>query len=326
MSHSLITLPEDTNTRVLAAIAEAKRSISIKIFVFQSLELLSEVLKAHARGVKVRVMLNPRRRDGKQENDKTRAVLRAGGIAVKDTNPAFDLTHEKSMVIDEQIAFVQSFNWDSEAFTHSRDYGIVTTHRDEVADILACFEADWHREQFTPRVESLVWCVGNARRQLGGLIDRTKHSLWIESERFQDPAIIEHLVRARRRGVRLHIIAREIHKLKPTKIAEAASGLRILADVGARIHTLKHIKLHGKLLYSDNARAIIGSINLAPGSFDSRRELAIETTKKHILSKLHDLLHQDWHASRPMDLSDDGLLSECKLHDLEVRESLGVAL
>jgi phosphatidylserine/phosphatidylglycerophosphate/cardiolipin synthase-like enzyme len=31
------------------------------------------------------------------------------------------------------------------------------------------------------------------------------------------------------------------------------------------------------MLLADGKRAIIGSINIAPGSFDSRRELAIET-------------------------------------------------
>lgn len=55
---------------------------------------------------------------------------------------------------------------------------------------------------------------------------------------------------------------------------EGVSGLRTLADVGVKIHKLKHIKLHAKLLFADRSRAIIGSINLALGSFDSRRELA----------------------------------------------------
>jgi phosphatidylserine/phosphatidylglycerophosphate/cardiolipin synthase-like enzyme len=116
-----------------------------------------------------------------------------------------------------------------------------------------------------------------------------------------------------------------LHKLKKEKLAEAASGLRILEDVGAKIHTLKHIKLHGKLLFSDESRAIIGSINLAPGSFDSRRELAIETSKKHLMEQIHDILRADWAISKPMDLSDKGLLEELESCDPEVREDLGLA-
>lgn len=106
---------------------------------------------------------------------------------------------------------------------------------------------------------------------------------------------------------------------------EAASGLRILEDVGSKIHTLKHVKVHGKLLFADENRAIIGSINLAPGSFDSRRELVIETTKSHLIKQIHDTLRADWTISKPMDLSDRGLLQELKKRDPEVRQDLGLA-
>jgi cardiolipin synthase A/B len=325
MSHSVIILPEDSSSVIIDAISQAKKTLAIKMFVFNDSSLLRQVIQAHARGVKVRVMLNPRRRNGKKENDETRAALTDGGVDVKDSNPAFDLTHEKSMVVDDEIAFVQSFNWDSEAFLASRDYAIVTSRKSEVADILACFDADWHRTTFVPRDPSLIWCVGYGRQRIGEFIDRTKHSLWIQNERFQDSVIIEHLVRARRRGVHLHVIARPLHKLKKEKLAEAASGLRILEDVGAKVHTLRHVKVHGKLLFADGDRAIIGSINLAPGSFDSRRELAIETTAGHLMDRIHEILRADCALSKPMDLTDHGLLDELKKRDPQVREDLGLA-
>src|ERR1700747_3660009 len=111
MSHSVIILLEDSHALIIDAISQAKKTLAIKMFVFNDSSLLRQVIQAHARGVKVRVMLNPRRRNGKKENDETRAALTDGGVDVKDSNPAFDLTHEKSMVVDDEIAFVQSFNW-----------------------------------------------------------------------------------------------------------------------------------------------------------------------------------------------------------------------
>ena len=39
-------------------------------------------------------------------------------------------------------------------------------------------------------------------------------------------------------------------------------------DVGAKVHLLRHLKLHGKIVIADGKRAIVGSINLSPGSFD----------------------------------------------------------
>ena len=325
MSRSLLVLPDDSPQPLLDAINGAKHSIRVKMFVFNDSALLNALIDAHKRDVKVRVMLNPERRDGEKENAESRQLLTAAGVEVIDSNPAFDLTHEKSMVVDDNLAFVQSLNWQTENLTCARDYAVVTGHKPEVDEIVAGFEADWHRKDFKAgEHSSLIWCIGNGRQRLGQLIDGAKHSLWLQNERYQDPTIIEHLVRAHSRGVKIHIMARPPHKLKKDKLIEGVSGLRILQDIGVKIHKLKHIKLHAKLLLADDARAIIGSINLAPGSFDSRRELAIAVDDPEIIARIHKTLKEDWGNSHPLDLSDEGLLAELKEYDPNVKEDLAI--
>ena len=325
MSRSLIVLPDDSAKPILDAIHGAKDSIRIKMFVFSDPSLLQAVVAAHQRGVKVRVMLNPERRDGEKENDESRLALTDAGVEVLDSNPCFDLTHEKSMVIDDKTAFVESLNWETKNLTLTRDYAIVTTHKHEVEEVMECFDADWKREHFNAGDHShLIWCIGNGRQRLGQLIDEAKHSLWLQNERYQDPTIIEHLVRANQRGVKIHIMARPPHKLKKEKLIEGVSGLRVLEDIGVKIHKLKHIKLHAKLLLADDTRAIIGSINLAPGSFDSRRELAIEVRDEHILDRLLKTVRHDWENSKLLDLSDAGLLAELEQYDPNVAEDLAL--
>jgi cardiolipin synthase len=68
------------------------------------------------------------------------------------------------------------------------------------------------------------------------------------------------------------------HGHAPYPLAAAVFAAAFLAAKG---HTLKHLKLHAEMLLADSKRAIVGSINLAPGSFDARRELAIETDDHH---------------------------------------------
>jgi cardiolipin synthase A/B len=325
MSRSIIVLPDDSGEPILAAIAGAAKSIRIKMFVFSDPALLQAVIAAHRRGVDVRVMLNPERRDGKKENDESRIALTEAGVQVMDSNPAFDLTHEKSMVIDDTTAFVQSLNWETENLTTTRDYAVVTSHKHEVEEVIECFDADWKRTPFETGDKShLIWCIGNGRQRLGQLIDQAKHTLWLQNERYQDPTIIEHLVRAHCRGVQIRIMARPPHKLKKEKLIEGVSGLRVLQDIGVKIHKLKHIKLHAKLLFADDARAIIGSINLAPGSFDSRRELAIEVDDEHIIRRIKNTFQEDWENSHPLDLSDEGLLAELEQYDPNVKEDLAL--
>ena len=325
MPRSLIVLPDETAKPILDAIEGAKESLRIKMFVFSDPELLRAVTAAHQRGVKVRLMLNPARRSGEAENEDTRKQLMSAGIKVIDSNPAFDLTHEKSMIVDNATAFVKSLNWETRNFTETRDYAVATQHASEVEEIADCFEADWHRKKFVPREHSkLIWCSTNGRDRIAQFIDDTKHTLFLQNERYQDPIIIERLVRAKGRGVKVHVMARPPHSLKKAKLIEGVGGLRIMDDVGIKVHKLKGLKLHAKMLLADGCRAIIGSINLTPGSFDSRRELAIEIGDEDILDRLQKVAHHDWENSHPIDLTDEGLLADLEEHNAEGAESLAL--
>ena len=325
MSRSLVVLPDDSARPMLDAINHASRSLRIKMFVFSDPAILQAVIAAHKRGVSVRVMLNPARRTGESENEASRKLLTSAGVSVLDSNPTFDLTHEKSMVVDDETAFVMSFNFESKDLTETRDYAVVTSAHHEVAEIMECFDADWERKPFTPGDHShLIWCVGNGRQRIGQFIDEAKHTLWLQNERYQDPVIIERLVRAAERGVKVHVMARPAHKLKKEKLLEGVGGLRILDDVGVKVHKLKGLKLHAKLLLADNVRGIVGSINLAPGSFDSRRECAIEVRDEDVVARLHEVTHADWKNSHPLDLTDEGLLAELEDYDENAAEDLAL--
>ena len=308
---SLIVFPDDTVQSIVDAIDTAQSSLRIKMFLFSDKELLQAVIDAKNRGVKVKVMLNPARRDGEEENEITHRILQEAGIEVKDTNPKFGLTHEKSMVVDDRLAFVKSLNWQTKNLTKTRDYAIITSHPHEVKEIILCFEADWDRADFNPGPEArLIWCSGNGRERIARFIDGAVHSLFVQNERFQDLVIIERIIRAASRGVKVHVMVRPPHTLKKEKLIEGVGGLRIMNDVGIKIHKLKHLKLHGKMLLADGCRAIIGSINLAPGSFDDRRELAIEVNDTTIVERLQKIAHFDWGNSHPLDLSDEGLFND----------------
>jgi cardiolipin synthase len=318
----LIVLPDDSVQPILDAIDGATKSLRIKMFIFTDPSLLDAVIAAHRRGVNVRIMLNPKRRSGVSENDESRSKLEAAGIEVRDSNPAFDLTHEKSMVVDDKTAFVKSLNWQTKNLTGTRDYAVVTRHAHEVEEIINGFEADWSRQDFASK--HLIWCRGNGRERITQFINQAKHSLWLQNERYQDQMMIECLVRAKERGVKVHVMARPAHTLKKDKLIEGVGGLRILRDVGVKIRKLKKLKLHAKMLLADGERAIIGSINLAPGSFDSRRELAIEVDDKHIVDRLHEIVKRDWKNSHPMDLSDEGLLADLEKHGGKGLEEIGL--
>lgn len=311
MTRSLIVLPDDSAKPILHAIDEAKHSLRIKMFVLSDPSVLKSVIGAHTRGVRVRVILNGARRSGEEDNEQARKALDRVGIDVRDGSPAVAVTHEKSMVVDDVSAFVMSLNWATKNFSETRDYAVVTTNPRDVAEIADGFDADWRRHAFQPPHDTrLVWCPGPGRDRICDFIDRARHRLFVQNERFQDTVVIERLVRAARRGVKVHVMARAPHTLKREKVIEGVGGLRILDDMGMKIHKLKHLKLHGKMILADGVAAIVGSINLASGSLDERRELAIEVHDDDVVDRLTHVAHHDWEHSRPLDLSDEGLLSD----------------
>jgi phosphatidylserine/phosphatidylglycerophosphate/cardiolipin synthase-like enzyme len=325
MPHTLLVMPDDTAQPILEAIHGAKRSIRVKMFLFSHPDFLNAVIDAKQRGVRVRVMLNPARRTGQSENEATRETLSASGIEVIDSSPDFEVTHEKSMVVDDEVAYIKSFNWNVKDLTGTRDYSVVTTYPPEVAEIIQCFDSDWERKPFKVDKDALlIWCNANGRDRVARFIDETRHTLFVQNERYQDLVIIERLVRAHERGVKVHVMARPPHKLKIEKLTEGVGGLRIMDDVGIKVRKLKHLQLHGKMLLADHSRAIVGSINLAPGSFDSRRELAIEVHSSEVVARLRDIADHDWKHSHPFDLTDAGLLAELQEHGIEAGDALAL--
>lgn len=320
----LIVMPEDGLESVLLAVEGAQRSLDIKMFLFSESSLIGAVIAAHRRGVRTRVMLNPARRSGEVENAQTRNALADAGVDVKDTSPLFTVTHEKSMIVDGRVGFIKSLNWTAKNFTHTRDYAVETTDQAEVAEILAGFNADWDRTDFDSRDAVLLWCRGNGRERIARFIDQATDYIYLQNERYQDFTIIERLVRANQRGVRVRLMSLPPHILKERKLVEGVNGLRILHDVGVKVHKLKGLHLHAKMLLADGKRAIVGSINLTPGSFDDRRELGIEVFDRQIINRLEKTFKQDWDNSDHIDLSDQGIKEDLEKHGLNDGGSLAL--
>ena len=243
-----------------------------------------------------------------------------------DSNPEFDLTHEKSMVVDDAIAFVKSLNWDPKNLTETRDYAVATAHRHEVDEIIECFDADWSRQPFEPDERAhLIWCNTNGRDRIARFIDRRK-ALAVRAERAL-PGSGDHRATGARSAPRRAsstCMARPPHTLKRDKLVEGVGGLRILDDVGAKVHTLKHLKLHAKMMLADGS---------APSSARSTWRRAASTAGASSRSKsttsmwssgCNEVAQHDWEHSHPLDLSDEGLLADLEKRAIDAASQLAL--
>ena len=250
-------------------------------------------------GVNVRVMLNPVRSNGARPNDKTFAAFKEAGIDTDWTSPHFLISHEKSAVIDGRYLLIATFNLSDKYFTKTRDYGVVLDDRVLAQEVTACFEADRRREPFEPFPGSpLAWGNQNARRAVAGFIDSAKTSLSIQQPKFRDATILDHVLDAQARGVKIKVLCGGKHGIEDQDIAATFSYQRILARAGIHLKRQRDLKLHAKIIIADDERLFIGSMNIDRDAYDLRRELGISLADKHAVAKLKDVFDADWKASK----------------------------
>jgi phosphatidylserine/phosphatidylglycerophosphate/cardiolipin synthase-like enzyme len=301
----VLVQPRDGVAPVAALIDGARSAVAVKMFTLTAPALLDALVGAHARGVDVRVMLNPARSSGGRANDEAEERLRAAGVAVAWTNPRFAVTHEKSMVVDGRTALIATFNFCDKYFHETRDYGIVIEEPDTVREVLSGFEADWRRQEFDPPPGSaLLWSSRNAREGMAAFIDSARHSLWVQHPKFSDIAILDRLMAARDRGVRLRVVCGGRHGISPPDMLDTFGALRVLQRSGVKVRKQHGLRLHAKLLIADDARALVGSMNIDRSAFDLRRELGAVVADPHALAVLRARFEADWDESRHYDPPD----------------------
>ena len=292
-------MPDDGVAAVIELIDQARTELRLKQFKLQSEPIEQALLRAHQRGVRVRVMLNPHTSGGDRWNDDAYALLQGWGIDVAWTSEAFPVTHEKSIVIDQESALIASFNLSDKYFTLTREYGVLTHDPAVVAQVIAGFEADWHRQFFVPDLTvGLVWSSSHSRGQMARIIDLAQKTLWIQHPKFVDAVILDRIIAARDRGVKVRLLCGGKHGISDWDIYDTFASLRIMARFGVKIRRQKRPKLHCKLILVDGCYAQTGSMNIDRSAFDVRRELGIESDAPEVVQRLASTFLVDWKQAK----------------------------
>lgn len=301
----LLVQPDDGVRPVEQFIDSAVATLCVKQFTLTHPVLLDAIIRAQQRGVEVRVMLNEKRSGGSRPNDETFALLKSAGVEVRWANPEFHVTHEKSMVVDRDRVLLATFNLCEKYFTHTRDYGLLIKDRQIAGEVAACFEADWNRKRFDPPDESaLVWSNAGSRRHVADFIDAAQDSLDVQHPKFVDAAVLDRIVAASARGVKVRVLCGGRHGISDVDVLDTFSSLRVMRHTGVKIHKQKHLRAHAKILLADRERILLGSMNLDRSAFDLRRELGIRVRNQGVLERLQAIFDADWDVSHRYDIPD----------------------
>lgn len=154
----------DYYPELIKLIRNAQKSIYITMFIATyhpdhpkspSNKLLQELVNAHKRGVKVRVILEQKRTYSHKEqyNDLAYLFLKDAGIQIYLDSPSTKL-HDKLIIIDERIIIIGSHNWSKSALDRNRETSIVNICPALAREYIAWIESTPLAPRYTPPPET----------------------------------------------------------------------------------------------------------------------------------------------------------------------------
>lgn len=294
----LFVEPRDGATPITNAILGATRSVCVEVYLLTDSRVMDALAEDAQRGVDVRVLLEAHPFGGDVASpQRTIDTLALSGIQAKFANPAYTYTHAKMLIIDNATLYVLTANLSrsglgGSSLARNREFGVVDTHTDDVAEALAIFQADWNRTRPALHDGNMVVSPFNARAKIMALLALARTSLVIEDEEMYDPAAETALIAAAHRGVRVRLVLPD-----PSMIA--ASDAARLKSGGVRVEYVSAPYIHAKVIVADGRLAFVGSENFSPTSLDQNREVGLLLADTSALATIAATFERDWVVGQP---------------------------
>lgn len=298
---SIFVQPEAGTAPVVGAIDGAKRSVWLQIYMLTDVAVIEALGRAAERGLDVRVLLeekpyNPGNPNSAlSTNQKVATNLETQGCKVSWTNPQFNFTHAKGMLVDGQVAYVLTYNLTKAATETNREFGVINRAMSDVGELRRIFLADWNRQPYQPLDPDLVVSPDNARMRILALMAGAERELLVGVEVISDPEVMAMLAYKRGLGVDVRVLVGSVKKIT-ANLAPANQ----LAAAGVPTRSQGRPYLHAKYIIADGEAAYVGSINFSTNSLDENRELGLILQEPEVMSTLRKTWDIDWPKADPV--------------------------
>lgn len=320
---------------MLEAIRSARVSITFETYIYWSGEIgreFAEALAERARaGIPVNVTIDWV--GSIKMDEELLNLMEEAGVRVYRYRPLHwynlgrmnNRTHRKLLVVDGKVGFTGGVGvadiWQGDADdpdswrdTHYRIEGPV------VAQVQAAFNDNWIKTtgevlngiDYFPKLEP----VGDMSAHMfiaspaGGsesmhlmyllAIAASEHTIDLAASYFvPDQLIIQALVEARRRDVRIRILVPGPHLDSETVKLRSKANWGTLLAAGMEIHVYQPTMLHTKLLVIDEEFVSVGSTNFDPRSFRLNDEASLNIYSRDFASQVAQVFENDLRNATP---------------------------
>ncbi len=278
-------------------ITNARSSVELTMYELADPVAEADLAADAARGVDVRVLLDQHLE--KSRNLAAYHYLTAHGVHVRWA-PSGTTYHQKTLTVDGTTSVIMTLNLAAWDYPTTRDFAVIDTKAADVAAIAATFNADFAGRAIRPPDGSdLVWSPTNARASVLSVIDGAAHTLAVEDEEMDDPAVTAALASAARRGVNVRIVMTADPQWDQafTELARAGVHIRLYPDTSTALY------IHGKAIVADaglpGQRVLVGSQNFSVASLGYNRELGVLTRDPSLVAAVSAVLAADFAGAAP---------------------------
>ena len=294
VSRMLLVFPEVDNsaTPLYNLINSATKTIDMTMYEMQDTTFLNDLVARCAAGVKVRVIFS--QNIASSSATAYNKLNTTTNCAAENSNSAFTNTHQKTITVDgattSATTAILSLNLQSQYYSTTRDFGIVTNDAADIAAIETTFNMDWAAgtpymgtqgaSDFSyppPLGDDLVWSPFSTTDMLA-IINNATTSLYIECEEFSATNIISAISAAAQRGVNVVFICENESNANTANFATIKAA-------GANVwyySSSTGFYVHAKAVVADlglpTEAVYMGSINYSSASLTRNRELGVYIT------------------------------------------------
>lgn len=288
--------PTGLQDRLGALIDSAQTSLDVQMYLFTVRALADKIVAAKARGVAVRMILDP----DEAGNMNVTPILTSGGIDWKTASTIYTFSHAKYLLIDHTSAVIMSMNFNIDAMNNERNYGLVDRDPEDVADLQAVFEQDWGlasgQQPAAPDLSCtrLIISPTNATQRLLAFINSSTQSLDVETYYISDATVRNAIGAAKQRGVDVRVILED-----PSDQSGNADTTTYLQNLNIPVkYATNQFYLHAKLIIADGT-AFVGSQNLSPTGLNHNREVGALVFEPAAEAVVEQQFEADWSITTP---------------------------
>ena len=292
----VLTEPQAGIGPVYRLISGARSSVDLSMYELADPAAETDLAADAARGVDVRVILD-------QDLEKSRNTAAYDYLSARRVHvrwgPAGTIYHQKTLTVDGVTSVIMTGNLVADDYPGTRDFAIIDTRPADVAAIVTTFNADFAGQSvMPPDGTDLVWSPTNASASVLAVISAATHSLAVENEEMDDPAVTAALAAAARRGVDVRITMTADSEWDPefSELAAAGAHIRLYPDDAAALY------IHAKAIVADagpGQQVLVGSQNFSVASLGYNRELGIRTRSRAVVAAVSSALAADYAGAAP---------------------------